>query len=497
MTKSIKVAGRQITRNDVDAAIAECDRLGIDAFCKLYGFGRSRLYWLRGPKSHVPYPSKAILAVAAKATKVHGYKGQFFGGAAHTVRQLRALNYEVRCGDGPARDVDLDAIREEAIRHGVSPELRHWGALTTTPVAYFASGSNRVGEIAGMADCQHDIGVAAPEVRAANEAELLKLAGRESQVFVDSGAFSEVSFVTACESPRTPKGEHVYRKGEKHCRYCDVARADTGCFPARIVKPISDDDWQKRLGLYQRLGASLGSQLWAVAPDQVGSQAVTLERLARYRDEVQALARTGAKVLVVAQRGELSQAEFYRAAIRVAGLGEFDGINVAPALPCKKAATSAAEVAAFVRELEPTHVHLLGLGVRNAKVRAYTEVFGDDDVATTYSMDSCWVSANVGRPESGARPHTLAQDVCRKILATAGKIASETSKAADDVVLVLRAALRCSLGRPLTDEQRERLGLSSAPRTPRPARRRRRASVASVKVSSVDGMINMPWASVA
>jgi hypothetical protein len=492
MTTSIKVAGRQITRNDVDAAIAECDRRGIDGFCAYYGFARSRLYWLRGPRSHVPYPSKAILAVAARATKRHGYTGQFFGGAAHTVRQLRSLNYEVRSGNGPARDVDLDAIREEAIRHGVSPDLRNWGQLGATPVAYFASGSNRVGEIAGMADVQHDIGVAAPEVRAKNEAELHTLKGRESMLFVDSGAFTEVSFKTACESPRTPKGEHSYRKGESRCRYCDVRRDETDCFPARIVKPLHDADWQRVLGLYSRLADSLGGNLWAVAPDQVGSQAVTLERLARYRTEVQALAATGAKVLVVAQKGELSQAAFYRKAIEVAGLGKWDGINVAPALPCKKAATAADEVAAFVRELQPTHVHLLGLGVRNAKVAAYTAVFGADDVATTFSMDSCWVTANVGRPDSGARPHTLAQDVCRTILAAAGTIASETSKTAQDVVTVLRAALRCTLGRPLTDEQRERLGLIETPRTPR-----KRARRSSRRVSSVDGMISLPWAAVA
>ena len=61
----------------------------------------------------------------------------------------------------------------------------------------------------------------------------------------------------------------------------------------KVVKPVTAERWEKVLSLYERLGTALGSQLFVVAPDMLGNQDVTLERLARYDDRVNPLANLG------------------------------------------------------------------------------------------------------------------------------------------------------------------------------------------------------------
>jgi hypothetical protein len=86
-----------ISKKAVLAAIAECDRLGRDAFLAKYGFGRARRYFLdHGSRE---YDSKAIVGVA------HGFqypaKGPLgphdFSGGDLTVRsKLQQLGFRVR-----------------------------------------------------------------------------------------------------------------------------------------------------------------------------------------------------------------------------------------------------------------------------------------------------------------------------------------------------------------------------------------------------------------
>lgn len=114
---------------------------------------------------------------------------------------------------------------------------------------YFASGSSRPADIRGFAAIGHAIGVAAPEVSANAEAELVALAGRGIPVFVDSGAFSEVTF---------------------------------GAEGVTVVAPITDADWRERLALYRRLAVALGPDVYLVAPDRIADQEETIRRMARY-----------------------------------------------------------------------------------------------------------------------------------------------------------------------------------------------------------------------
>jgi len=76
------------TREDVIQAIGKCDGMGVEAFLTAHGYRASLKYQLRyGGKL---YPSKAILGVACGLTA-----RQFSGGAAHTVRVLHGLGFEV------------------------------------------------------------------------------------------------------------------------------------------------------------------------------------------------------------------------------------------------------------------------------------------------------------------------------------------------------------------------------------------------------------------
>lgn len=373
---SVTTRGHTATRADVLNAITVCDELGQDEFLRRNGYRDSVRYHLR--HNGRSYPSKAILGVALGLAS-----DDFFGGARETVKFLGELGFHVRNSEtGEVVDkLGLDAIRAQMIADGFHDPAPEWPTLPVTPSAYFASGSNRPAEISALGKVGADIGVAAPELSIAAECELHALRGSDVLVFVDSGAFSEVKFT------------------------------DAG---VEVVKPITEEKWQEVIDLYTRLASSLGSQLWVVAPDMVGNQEVTLQRLRRWATDLGKIQGMGARVLVPMQKGEFTQAEF---AIRCdAALGFADWI---PALPCKKAATTAAEVREFLahRSFE-RHVHLLGLGIANRNIHDYVAPFAGSK--TTVSLDSCWIAANVGR---GKRPRRLtrARDIAERVLRRMGR----------------------------------------------------------------------------
>jgi hypothetical protein len=240
---------------------------------------------------------------------------------------------------------------------------------------YFASGSSRAADIRGFAAVGHAIGVAAPEVSAAAELELCALRGRGVDVFVDSGAFSEVRF---------------------------------GATGVVVVKAITDADWRRRLALYRRLAVALGDRVHLVAPDRIGDQELTLERLARYAPELRELRALGARILVPVQKGTKSQADFDRDIERVLGFGDY-----VRAIPSKKEATTLEELEAFMVERRPARVHLLGLGIRNAKAPRALELCAGAEV----SLDSNLIAANVGRGGSRPRLLTRCRDQARLMIA--------------------------------------------------------------------------------
>jgi len=364
---TVEVAGRTVSRGDIIRVIAEIEDLGRVRFLRRYGYREASRFVLRvNGKS---YPSKAVLGVAA------GLKpSEFFGGARGAAGSLARLGFNVRnAATGAKASRELDSLRRACEKEGLAVGEKPWPSLATEPAAYFASGSNRPAEIRGLARAGADIGVVAGELSENALVELEALAGSDVLVFVDSGAFSEVEF----------------RDGE-------------------FVK-VRDINWGDVFRVYRRLARALGNQLFLVAPDRVGCQTTTLARLAAFRDEIDALGRLGARVLVPVQKGALSQAAFAREIGRTLA-----GASWLPAMPCKKAATTVDELAAFVRDAKPPHVHLLGLGIRNPKVADYVAAAG-----ASVSLDSCWIAANAGRGKSPRR-YTRARDVAGRIISALG-----------------------------------------------------------------------------
>lgn len=176
-----------VDRAAVLEAIRECDRVGMHAFLETHGYRPSLRYQLRHKGRS--YPSKAVLGVAAGLES-----SEFFGGAAVVVRHLLRLGFQVR--EGRRVVTELGLLELARAERGGGPDVFGLPELPAEPAAWFASGSNRAGEIRGLGIVGQDVGVAAPEIlgRAPAEAALLELAGSDVQVFVDSGAFSEVEF---------------------------------------------------------------------------------------------------------------------------------------------------------------------------------------------------------------------------------------------------------------------------------------------------------------
>ncbi len=366
---------RTITRDNVLDTLGMIDAIGEARFLKASGYKPSTVYRIR--HNGTSYPSKAVLGVAGLLTAA-----DLFGGVAQVVPALQRLGFEVlrnglRC---PAMSVARTA---KAIRFDDQAKAVE---LVVEPAAIFASGSNRPGEVRGFAAAGIDVGVAAPEVNAEAEAALLALEGTDVQVFVDSGAFGEVSF-----------------------------NAELGGF--EVVKPITPAAWDSILGLYRRLAKVLGSQVWVVAPDRVGDQDATLARLVTYREELRDIRELGARILVPMQAGSVSLETFAAQVDEVLGFTDWT-----PAMPCKKAATDPATVASFVKARRPSHVHLLGLGARNRRVNEYLAPFVGS-LFTSVSLDANWITANVGR-QGKVRRYTAARDAAKLALGLAASAAT-------------------------------------------------------------------------
>ena len=365
------------TRVDVLGAITLCDHLGVDRFLAAYGYKPATKYVLR--YAGRAYPSKAILGVASNMNA-----REFSGGAAHTARVLGRLGFTVREGRPRGLDPLLAALaREAAIGSAWHPPAAP--ELPVEPVAFFASGSNHAGEIRALGDMGHDVGVAVKKLNVEACRELRALAGTDVQVFVDSGAFSEVVF--EADGPR-------------------------------VVRPMPTDEWREIVAIYKVLGEDLGDQLHVVAPDRVGCQVTTMSRLSMFVDELRELHAMGVRVLLPVQRGDLTQAEFYRRACKLLGF------NPVPALPCRKAATSVFEAYDFCREVKPPTVHLMGIGTRSTDAGAFLEACRNGRADVLVQLDAVIIRQMVGRtngPKKGPRRLTVATDLCLALGGTAAR----------------------------------------------------------------------------
>lgn len=256
---------------------------------------------------------------------------------------------------------------------------------------HFGSGINDKGEVRGMMLSGRHLGITATTCTRPGMRDELEV-GRfgYTRLFVDSGAFGEMKVVNK-----------------------------TLTWP----KPITDKQWQKRFAVYQWAAECYRSRAYLVAPDRVGCQKTTIERLQKYALEVGSWAAHGANVIVCIQRGELAAGDFFKLASDVLGLRpEF----VIAGVPMEKARWSIDELRAFCETLPwfGARIHLLGLGPKSKRdkgqklnrywraietiraIRPNCKITSDSAIAPS-------ISGRDNGPGGGPRIYTALQDEAR------------------------------------------------------------------------------------
>jgi hypothetical protein len=239
-------------------------------------------------------------------------------------------------------------------------------------IVNYTSGTNRVCDLRGALAAGAPVGV---DISRLSEAATKELLASHVPIFLDSGAFSEVS---------------------------------TRCGQVGIVRPITDDQWNRRLDKYLWITQQLGrkrkqlvacARVTVVAPDCVGNQELTLQRLAKFRDRVRQIHFAGADVVVPMQVGRLDVLEFYKKAHFILGF------EIVAGMPMNKAATTANAIQELLQDMKPKRIHLLGMGTSNRKAGPILRFLRRLSPSTLISMDSNRIRAAVGEN----RPITQAE----------------------------------------------------------------------------------------
>lgn len=247
---------------------------------------------------------------------------------------------------------------------------------------HFVSGINSPGEVRGL---NSHIGITATEIRTGLLESLEAIAGSATELFVDSGAFGESKF-----NPELGRFE--------------------------IVKLITDAEWMRRFEIYEWAARTFRTRATIVAPDCVGNQALTLERLERYAVNIAVIAAHRANVIIPVQKGELSMSKMFARACLILGLR----VTPIAGVPMKKDATSLEDLAELVGSLPwyGARIHLLGIGPKSDRYGAVIACIRSLRPNASITSDSADVCRLVGRTNRGkpyVRPMTRYSDEARAL----------------------------------------------------------------------------------
>lgn len=165
---------------------------------------------------------------------------------------------------------------------------------------------------------------------------------------------------------------------------------DSGAFAELKTGEVPDFD--KVLSLYEYVaeGAEDGyfdpARLYVVAPDKVGDQLATLDRLAHYAGRVRALIDAGCMVIVPIQRGALSAVAMLDHVAAILGTRQF-----VAGIPSNKEALSLAECATLTHE----RFHILGRVHMNADQLARLAALAINNPAAVYTADANWMRGHI------------------------------------------------------------------------------------------------------
>lgn len=165
---------------------------------------------------------------------------------------------------------------------------------------------------------------------------------------------------------------------------------DSGAFAELATGEAPDFD--KVLGVYESIADNAGHrfngvQLYVVAPDKVGDQGATLERLATYAKRVRALIDLGCKVIVPLQRGALSAVEMLDCTAAILRTREF-----VAGIPSNKEALSIAECAS----LKHHAYHVLGRVQMNQDQLERLAALAQGNPDAEITADANWLRSRLG-----------------------------------------------------------------------------------------------------
>lgn len=284
---------------------------------------------------------------------------------------------------------------------------------------HFASGVNHPGEVRGLS-CH--IGIAVTEIRTGLLEELALIAGGATELFVDTGAFSEVEFLAPVSAL---KGKALVKAAKRAAKSLGVpspagvgalrdlvrrARVQAGIDPnvGKLVvkKAITDKEWERRLSIMLHLAMTFRTRARIVAPDLVGDQDRTLARLETYKHHVRAIAAYRSQIIVPVQKGALPMSEMFRRACEILMLPEAPIAGI----PMKKDATSLADLAELVDSLPwyGARIHLLGLGPESKRFAKVIRCIKSRRPNAEITSDSVTIRRLVGRTNGrGGTPRKL------------------------------------------------------------------------------------------
>src|SRR5579884_481206 len=231
------------------------------------------------------------------------------------------------------------------------------------PITSYVSGANTATDIRGLIAASVPVGATVSRLSESSIQALLRVS---RPIFLDSGAFSEVSFHSG---------------------------------KIRMKRVISDSEWRRRLEIYLRIArlkkklrrAGEPSQVTVVAPDRVGSQRETLRVLRKYQEQLVAIRDEGADIIVPLQLGRLNLIEFQEEVNGVLGF------PIVPGIPMNKAPHSQGDILFFISEARPTRIHFLGMGMRNRKAQRLVAEIVRLSPLVQISLDSNQIRAAVGK----------------------------------------------------------------------------------------------------
>ena len=165
---------------------------------------------------------------------------------------------------------------------------------------------------------------------------------------------------------------------------------DSGAFAELATGAVPDFD--AVLGVYEAVAdADLigfnGGQLYVVAPDKVGDQLETLNRLSQYATRVRALIDLGCKVIVPLQRGVMPASEMLSRAVAILGTDRF-----VAGIPSNKEALSMVECAT----LKHHAFHILGRVQMNQDQIDRLNALATQNASAVITADANWLRSRIG-----------------------------------------------------------------------------------------------------